>query len=85
LKAVVFHVIDTTLFRPLPFRGMRIVSSASIYQHSDEGVRSSASFPAYRDTHPRHPVVGAVTPYHWRCLVLAESGRAICSEPDVRA
>lgn len=47
LNAVVFNIVDTALFRPLPFGDAdRIVH---IYQNSDAGVPTSTSFPAYRD------------------------------------
>lgn len=47
LNAVVFDVVDTALFRPLPFHDAdRVVR---IYQDSDNGAPTSTSFPAYRD------------------------------------
>lgn len=47
LNAIVFNLVDTALFRPLPFDDAdRIVR---VYQHSDSGAPSSTSFPAYRD------------------------------------
>src|SRR5215831_16358234 len=47
LNAVVFDVVDTALFRPLPFRDAgRIVH---VYQASDDGAPSSTAFPAYLD------------------------------------
>jgi putative ABC transport system permease protein len=58
LNAVVFNVVDTTLFRPLPFKDAdRVVR---IYQHSDGGVPSSTSFPAYRAMAAMTEVFGAV-------------------------
>ena len=45
LNAVVFNVVDTALFKPLPFRDAdRVVH---VYQASDDGAPSSTSFPAY--------------------------------------
>jgi len=47
LNALVFNVVDTALFRPLPFRDAgRVVY---IYQASEDGAPSSTAFPAYRD------------------------------------
>jgi putative ABC transport system permease protein len=45
LNAVVFNVVDTALFRPLPFRDAERV--VHVYQAADDGTPSSTSFPAY--------------------------------------
>jgi hypothetical protein len=58
LNAVVFNLVDTVLFRPLPFGDVdRIVH---IYQDSDNGVPTSTSFPAYRDMAETTDVFSAV-------------------------
>jgi len=45
LNAIVFNVVDTALFKPLPFRDAERV--VHIYQSADDGEPSSTSFPAY--------------------------------------
>lgn len=58
LNAVVFNLVDTALFRPLPFDDVeRIVH---VYQDSDSGVPSSTSFPAYRDMAAMSDIFAAV-------------------------
>jgi len=58
LNAVVFDVVDTALFRPLPFQDPD--SIVHLYQHSDDGVPSSTAFPAYRDMAALNDVFSAV-------------------------
>jgi putative ABC transport system permease protein len=54
LNAVVFDLVDTALYRPLPFHDAdRVVH---IYQDSDNGAPTSTSFPAYRDMAARTDV-----------------------------
>lgn len=58
LNAVVFNLVDTLLFRPLPFVDTdRIVH---IYQDADNGVPTSTAFPAYRDMAAMTDVFSAV-------------------------